>query len=124
MSTSPFARLSQPIAALAILAGLGTGFPLPAAAASFDCDKPDLAADETAICANRDLNDMDVKMVTMFELITGLLPMGNRGVVQDEQVEWLSKRQACNADLACLRAVYAERVNQLTLVYGQIERPK
>ncbi|PPJ46836.1 hypothetical protein C0075_14545 [Rhizobium sp. KAs_5_22] len=124
MPTSPFARLSQPIAALTILASLGTGFPLSATAASFDCDKPDLAADETAICANRDLNDMDVKMVTMFELITGLLPMGNRGVVQDEQVEWLSKRQAFNADLACLRVVYAERVNQLTLVYGQIERPK
>ncbi|MBW8301266.1 MAG: hypothetical protein K0M60_16845 [Hydrogenophaga sp.] len=102
MPKSPFARLSRTAAALAILSSLGAG--LPAQAASFDCDKPDLAADETAICANRDLNDMDVKMVTTFELITGLLPMGNRGVVQDEQVAWLSKRQACNADLACLRA--------------------
>lgn len=124
MSKSPFARLSQPIAALAILAGLGTSVPLPAQAASFDCDKPDLAADETAICANRDLNDMDVKMVTTFELITGLLPMGNRGVVQDEQVAWLSKRQACNADLACLRAIYTERLAQLKTVYDMIERPK
>lgn len=124
MPTSPFARLSQPIAALAILAGLGTNVSLPAQAASFDCDKPDLAADETAICANRDLNDMDVKMVTTFELITGLLPMGNRGVVQDEQVAWLSKRQACNADLACLRASYTERLAQLKTVYDMIERPK
>ena len=124
MPTTPFARLSQPIAALAILVSIGTGFPLRATAASFDCDKPDLAADETAICTNRDLNDMDVKMVTTFELITGLLPMGNRGVVQDEQVAWLSKRQACNADLACLRASYTERLAQLKAVYDMIERPK
>lgn len=124
MPTSPFARLSRTAAALAILGGLGAGMPLPARAASFDCEKPELAADETAICANRDLNDMDVKMVTTFELITGLLPMGNRGVVQDEQVAWLSKRQACNADLACLRAAYTERLAQLKTVYDLVERPK
>lgn len=124
MPKSPFARLSRTAAVLAILSGLGAGMPLPAEAASFDCDKPDLAADETAICANRDLNDMDVKMVTTFELITGLLPMGNRGVVQDEQVAWLSKRQACNADLACLRTSYTERLAQLKTVYDMIERPK
>ncbi|MBW8320695.1 MAG: hypothetical protein K0M49_13015 [Arenimonas sp.] len=124
MPKSPFARLSRTAAALAILGGLGAGLPLSAAAASFDCEKPDLAADETAICANRDLNDLDVKMVTTFDLITGLLPMGNRGVVQDEQVEWLSKRQACDADLACLRAAYTERLAQLKTVSDMIERPK
>lgn len=124
MPKSPFARLSRTATALAILSGLGAGMPLPAEAASFDCEKPELAADETAICANRDLNDMDVKMVTTFELITGLLPMGNRGVVQDEQVAWLSKRQACNADLACLRTSYTERLAQLKTVYDMIERPK
>lgn len=124
MPKSPFARLSRTAAFLAVLSALGAGIPLPAQAASFDCDKPDLAADETAICANRDLNDMDVKMVTTFELITGLLPMGNRGVVQDEQVAWLSKRQACNADLACLRAAYTERLAQLKTVSDMIERPK
>ena len=45
----------------------------PAHAASFDCRKPDLAADEKAICQNPQLNDMDVKMVTTFELLSGLL---------------------------------------------------
>lgn len=124
MPKDPFARLSRTAAALAILSGLGAAMSLPAQAASFDCDKPELAADEIAICANRDLNDMDVKMVTTFELITGLMPMGSRGVVQDEQVEWLSKRQACKADLTCLRAAYTERLTQLKSVYDLIERPK
>ena len=124
MPKSPFARLSRTAAVLSILGGSGALIPLPAQAASFDCDKPDLAADETSICANRDLNDMDVKMVTTFELITGLLPMGNRGVVQDDQVAWLSKRQACKADLACLRSAYDERMAQLKSVYDMVERPK
>lgn len=124
MPSSPLARLLQTAAALAVLAGSGFVIAKPAAAASFDCDKPELAADETAICANRDLNDMDVKMVTTFDLITGLMPMGNRGVVQDEQIEWLSKRQACNADLACLRAAYTKRLAQLKSAYDVIERPK
>ncbi len=124
MPSSPLARQLQTAAAFAIMAALGAGFPLPATAASFDCDKPELAADETAICANRDLNDMDVKMVTTFELITGLMPMGNRGVVQDEQVAWLSKRQACKADLTCLRAAYTDRLAQLKNAYDVIERPK
>lgn len=129
MPTVPFYRpaLKFTFASAALLvAGVfaPAGLPAPAVAASFDCDKPGLAADETAICANRDINDMDVKMVTTLELITGLLPMGNRGVVQDAQVEWLSKRQACGADLTCLRAAYAERLNALTHVYAEIERPK
>ena len=117
-------RPFQTIGALALLTTLGAWAPAPALAASFDCEKEGLAADETAICANRDLNDMDVKMVTTFDLITGLMPMGSRGVVQDAQVEWLTKRQACEADLSCLRAIYAERQNELTHLYGEIERPK
>ncbi len=127
MPTLPFQR-PVPLAAVGIVFAVGAlatlSVPTSAQAASFDCDKPGLAADETAICANRDINDMDVRMVTTFELITGLLPMGNRGVVQDAQVEWLSKRQACGADLTCLRAAYAERLNALTHVYAEIERPK
>lgn len=124
MPKSPRARPLPTAATLAVLVGPAFVIASPAAAASFDCDKPELAADETAICANRDLNDMDVKMVTTFELITGLMPMGNRGVVQDEQVEWLSKRQGCDADLACLRAAYTERLAQLKSAYDVIERPK
>lgn len=128
MPTGPLAPLRQwslqTVAALALLTALGAGAPAPASGASFDCETEGLAADETAICANRDLNDMDVKMVTTFNLITGLMPMGSRGVVQDAQVEWLAKRQACEADLACLRAIYTERQNALRHLYGEIERPK
>nr|WP_307156562.1 hypothetical protein [Rhizobium paknamense] len=105
---------------------MGAALALPAdgEAASFDCTRTDLKADEKVICDNRDLNDLDVKMVTTFDLIAGLLPMGNRGELQDQQSAWLKTRQACNADKACITKAYGDRLTQLMSVYDRIERPR
>lgn len=100
-----------------------TALPHPAAAASFDCNAQTLAADEKAICDNRPLNDADVKMVTTFDLLSGLLAMGSRGTMQDEQTAWLKKRQACGADTACIKGAYDERLKQLDETYKKINRP-
>jgi uncharacterized protein len=94
-----------------------------ARAASFDCDAKELKPDEKAICDNRALNDADVKMVTTFELLSGLLAMGSRGTLQDEQTAWLKKRQECGADAACIKAAYDERLKQLDETYKNINRP-
>ncbi|MGV8937161.1 MAG: lysozyme inhibitor LprI family protein [Allorhizobium sp.] len=92
-------------------------------AASFDCNAESLKADEKVICENRDLNDADVRMVTTFELLGGFLAMGSRGALQDEQVAWLKTRQACEADIECLKAVYAARMAQFSALVDKIERP-
>jgi uncharacterized protein len=94
-----------------------------AQAASFYCDAKELKADEKAICDNRALNDADVKMATTFELLSGLLAMGSRGTLQDEQTAWLKKRQECAADAACIKAAYDERLKQLGETYKNINRP-
>lgn len=122
------ARLSLPLFAALCLpatfaATLTATLPSSAAAASFDCTLTTLAADERAICANRDLNDADVKMVTTFHLLAGLFAMGTRGNMQDDQAKWLKQRQACKADLACLRDAYARRQTQLDAIYNGIDRP-
>ena len=96
----------------------------PAHAASFDCRKPDLAADEKAICQNPQLNDMDVKMVTTFDLLSGLLAMGARGDMQDQQIKWLEQRGKCEANLDCIAAAYAVRMAELTSIYEGLQRPK
>lgn len=106
------------LSTLLILAAAGA---VPAA--SFDCAKADLAADEKVICDDRALNDADVKMVTTFELLSGLLAMGSRGTLQDDQVEWLSRRQACGGDAACIRTAYDERMTALDEVYKSLQRP-
>ncbi|MDF9817265.1 uncharacterized protein M2308_000020 [Rhizobium leguminosarum] len=94
-----------------------------AQAASFDCEAKELKSDEKAICDNRALNDADVKMVTTFELLSGLLAMGSRGTLQDEQTAWLKKRQECGADATCIKAAYDERLKQLGESYKNINRP-
>ncbi|MBP2561068.1 uncharacterized protein J2T08_002924 [Neorhizobium galegae] len=100
-----------------------SGLPRTAAAASFDCERADLAADEKVICDTRTLNDADVKMVTTFDILTGLMAMGNRGKLQDEQSAWLKKRQACGEDVECIRASYTERLKQLDEAYENLSRP-
>ncbi|SCW90208.1 hypothetical protein SAMN02927900_06394 [Rhizobium mongolense subsp. loessense] len=94
-----------------------------APAASFDCDAKELKSDEKVICDNRALNDADVKMATTFDLLSGLLAMGSRGTLQDEQTAWLKKRQVCGADAACIKAAYDERMKQLGETYKNINRP-
>ena len=106
------------LTALPVVAPLGI-----AHAASFDCDGKTLAPDEKMICDTRPLNDADVKMATTFELISGLLAMGSRGTLQDEQTAWLKTRQACGADAACLKASYEDRLKQLDVAYKHLNRP-
>ncbi|WP_431322787.1 lysozyme inhibitor LprI family protein [Rhizobium sp. YTU87027] len=91
--------------------------------ASFDCEAKELKPDEKVICENRALNDADVKMVTTFDLLSGLMAMGSRGTLQDEQTAWLKKRQECGSDAACIKAAYDERLKQLDETYKKINRP-
>lgn len=121
MSESPAAARALVFALLAapILAGAST-----ANAASFDCRKPNLAADEQAICQTPQLNDMDVKMVTTFDLLSGLLAMGARGDMQDQQIKWLEQRGECQSNLDCIAAAYAVRMAELTSIYEGLQRPK
>jgi uncharacterized protein len=108
--------LLKAAAVLALTSGIAN-------AASFNCDNKELKSDEKAICDNRALNDADVKMVTTFDILSGLLAMGSRGTLQDEQTAWLKKRQACEADTSCIKAAYDERLKQLDDTYKKINRP-
>ena len=63
-------------------------------AASFNCEHAQTKS-EHAICEHRSLNDADVKMATTYTIIRKLVPMGTRGVIQDQQVKWLQLRNQC-----------------------------
>ena len=83
-----------------------------ASAASFACGA-DLGADEKVICADCDLAQLDVKMATMYQVLTRTSAMGARGALQDDQRAWLGRRAQCGADRACIRAAYETRIGQL-----------
>ncbi len=109
------------LAFLIVLASYSHGSPV--GAASFDCEKTDLAADEKAICENRVLNDKDVRMATTFDIVTQLMAMGARDTLKTEQSDWLKQRQTCAADVACLNKAYDERMIKLGEAFQQINRP-
>jgi uncharacterized protein len=98
---------SATAATILAMAGLYGG--CDAHAASFDCNRA-RAADERAICADRSLNDQDVRMAVMLNIAEGLVAMGQRGAMQDDQRDWLAARRACGADRRCLAARYQERI--------------
>lgn len=90
----------------------------PASAASFDCNKARTPTERT-ICANRDLNDKDVKMAQLYEITGHLLAMGGRGALVDAQRDWVQYRNGCGANRACLTRAYDRRNSELYSILEQ-----
>lgn len=84
----------------------------PAAAASFACDTA-RAPDEAAICGSCELAQLDVKMATLYGVLTRLVGMGERGALRDAQADWLRERASCGAQTACLVQAYRSRIELL-----------
>lgn len=83
-----------------------------ASAASFNCAKA-RTPDEKAICAERALNDKDVRMNELYGINKRTLAMGGRGALMDQQQEWLRNRKTCGSNKACLNRAYDRRLNDL-----------
>lgn len=111
----------KPMMVLALaVAGLCLA-PGAAQAASFDCAKAS-AIDEKTICADRILNDLDVKMTTLYDTDGHFMLMGARAALHDDQVAWLKTRRACRADKVCIRRSYYARIAVLQRVIDDAAR--
>ena len=95
-----------------VLTAVCAAVAVPASAASFDCNKA-RTADEKAICAERSLNDKDVRMDVLYGINRHTLAMGGRGALMDSQQEWLRNRKTCGANKACLNRAYDKRLADL-----------
>lgn len=90
-----------------------------ASAASFDC-KSAQASDEQAVCSSLTLNDLDVRMATLYEVATHLVAMGQRGAMQDDQKAFLKARAACKFNKICIGNAYKARIGQIEAVLQSI----
>ncbi|MEP9354618.1 hypothetical protein ABLE93_13580 [Xanthobacter sp. KR7-65] len=117
---SPFSRpVSRTLARHVVLAA-ALALPLgPAGAASFSCSGVS-APDEVAICADCELAQMDVKMATLYGVVTKLVAMGQRGQIQDDQRAFLRQRAACKGDTGCLTRAYQTRIGQIETALASI----
>ncbi len=90
-------------------------------AASFNCERAQTQTEHT-VCEQLSLNDADVKMATTYNIIRKLVPMGTRGVIQDQQVKWLQLRDQCQDNVNCLTEVYKMRQQKLDIYMNNIYR--
>lgn len=90
-----------------------------ASAASFDCAAAK-AQDEKAVCSSLELNDLDVRMATLSEVATHLVAMGQRGVLQDQNQQFLKARAACKFNKVCIANAYEARIKALEAVLQSI----
>lgn len=106
-------------AAIAAFAVGVPGFALAADYAPIDCAKAASAAERT-ICGNYALGQAEARMSTLYGIAMSLVAMGQRGDIGDAQKQWLSAREACGADIACLTKAYSGRIDALNKVIAGI----
>jgi uncharacterized protein len=83
------------------------------------CTKAKSAA-EITICRTYALGQAEARMATLYSVATSLVAMGQRGDIQDAQVEFLKTRRACGRNVACLAKAYTARIDQLNKVIAAI----
>lgn len=106
------------IAAIAFAAAALTSSAF-AASPYVDCTKA-RTSDEKAVCRSVVLVQMDAEMSTLYRVLKGLVAMGQRGALQDEQADWLKARRECGAAYRCLRDHYQDRIEELDAVLDRI----
>lgn len=84
-----------------------------------ECGKASSQAEKT-ICSNYELGQLEARAATLFEITTSLVAMGQRGDIQDSQRAFISQREACRSDVACIRNIYGTRIKQLEAVMSGI----
>ena len=98
----------------AVIGSVGAALlPAPCHAASFDCSHA-RAADEVTICRNPSLSALDSEMSGLWYAYSRVpMLMGGNGDRGDEAREFLARRAACRANVACLAAAYRARIQVL-----------
>ncbi|MGL6162602.1 lysozyme inhibitor LprI family protein [Microbulbifer sp.] len=62
-------------------------------------------------------------MSTKYHYLLGLVAMGERGDIQEQQRKWLAERRQCGSDVRCLEAAYDDRMKKLDNIYEGLDRP-
>jgi uncharacterized protein len=78
------------------------------------------SAAEKAICGDYDLGQFEARMATLYQWSTSFVGMGQRGDMLEAQRNFLREREACQANISCLRRSYETRIAQLQAVMERV----
>ncbi len=109
--TLPFKSFAIAISLAAAISALSR----PAASASFSCMAlEDLSRAEQAVCTHDRLGALDERLDSWYR--RALVRAGyfdQTDTVTQQQRAWLGERDACGADVGCLRRLYRTRIEAL-----------
>ena len=106
--------LRSSIKSLALLLLLSVGFGSVGQAASFDCNKATTET-EIAICSDPELSALDDRLSGVYvkgRQVTKNVS-GNNLKIQNDQIDWLNKRNQCGPETSCLLNAYRTRIEEL-----------
>lgn len=115
-------RYSRPFGMLLLsVIGLNSSLSYAAPYAPLDCTRAATTA-ETTICKNYALGQDEARQATLFEVLTSLVAMGQRGDLVDTQRHWVATRDACGNDAKCLSRAYQTRIDELSQALDAIAK--
>ncbi|MEW6642632.1 MAG: hypothetical protein AB1586_19155 [Pseudomonadota bacterium] len=91
---------------------LATIRPNDAAAQSFACNAA-RKADETAICQNARLANLDVVTASAFRAKARKAAQADKAKLTTQQAAWLKDREGCASDAQCIEILYLKRLLEL-----------
>lgn len=100
------------LARAALLVLLTPLLPLPAAGQFLDCRTARLPS-ELEICRHGFLNGLDQQLLSTYHRLRDMLPPQQQKSLDESQQRWTQDRDRCGANHACLRALYARRMDEL-----------
>jgi uncharacterized protein YecT (DUF1311 family) len=72
--------------------------------------------DETAICGNATLMNLDWQLYGVYQSLMKRLDQNQQTKLGREEVSWVKQRGECQRDINCLTAAYKSRISQLQSV--------
>ena len=103
-------RIRSSLTALGILAGACAAV---ADAQAVDCRSPRAAA-EVEVCRDAVLRGLDGQMQEAYAAALARTDEKGRLALQQQQSAWERDRNGCGNQVGCLRAIYPQRIDELT----------
>jgi len=105
---------------LVIVSALGNEARSAEAQPSFDCKKAK-SNNEKAICKDERLANLDRDLAKIYGASLNAAEPFAGASLRKEQEEWLTSREKCSSDVACISDAYSQRLSQLIITHRDLK---
>jgi S1-C subfamily serine protease len=84
----------------------------------FDCNT-NKHPNEQLICQSTELSELDNRMTALYHNVLNYLNRSDQEELTQSQRRWLKERLSCNYDFYCTKRAYTDRIQRLSVGWGQ-----